>query len=607
MYILGIFSLIQILFLPGIILVKFFKGRKGFIQSLVYTFALSLIFNHLLVVILTHLGINKPVIHYLLFTMEIFLALYLYWSDLKEPIGNRISTLYEEFNNNLRSLFDQVKGEREFTSILKNVIVALFLGWSVYSILWTISLLISNFGSVFKIWDSVVSWNHWAVEWYSNYQPLDTKRYAQLIPTNFSVTYSFMRSELVQFFAISFMPLFAVYLLLLLFDLGLKKREFGYLIGVVITQYLLKRFYLPLISSGYVDVALMFFTFLTAYTLLNASTQTEEKHLRNSALLGFIFAAGAALTKQNGLWVLAVYPILAYSIIFQRIENITKKERIRLTMRYFCLAVVLLLPWYVFNELRIAAGARTNVLMLMSQSHHSGRTRIDRLIKAYKDLSVYVYLFPFVIFTLPFINRDERKIIVLIMIPYSLIWAFFFSLYPRNLSIGFALLGFASGIGAAWLTDLVLGLLVKKRVAKWPKWIILISLLVVIVLPIVRLKNEELIEIQIDRQRSVLESEVNDLLYEYFERQGGLAPIFTNYPIRYLPGFDDLQIDIGGFEDYDFYWQRRKENPEVEYMLISLFKDNGRVVNEIYNGVEMGLYEIIFKHNKYLFVRILDE
>ncbi len=42
-FILGVLALIQIFFLPGSILIKFFKIDKGMIQTLVFTFGLSLI------------------------------------------------------------------------------------------------------------------------------------------------------------------------------------------------------------------------------------------------------------------------------------------------------------------------------------------------------------------------------------------------------------------------------------------------------------------------------------------------------------------------------------------------------------------------------------
>ena len=303
----------------------------------------------------------------------------------------------------------------------------------------------------------------------------------------------------------------------------------------------------------------------------------------------------------------AVYPILAYLIIFRRMETKNTPERLLLLVKYFSLALALLLPWYIFNELRIFLGARSNELVLMSQEHHFGRTLEERLIKAYKDLSVYVYLFPFVLLTMPFIKRDERNIIGLILIPYSLIWAFLFSLYPRNLSIGFALLGFASGIGAAWLIDFILGLMSKLGVNQWPNWILVICIVLIGLSPALIFSDQVLLNNQNERQKSALEPGLNRRLYDYFDEQGDLEPIFTNYPIRFLPGFEDLQVNIGGFEDYGFYQQKRAEYPAVKYMLISLFKNNQKVVTEVYEGVDAGLFEIIFKYEKYLFVKILDK
>lgn len=221
-------------------------------------------------------------------------------------------------------------------------------------------------GSVFTIWDSVVSWNHWAVEWFSNSQPIDTKRYAQLIPTNFSVTYSYMRSSTLQFFAKCFMPLFAVYFLLLMFDLGLTTNNYSYFVGLIASQYILKRFYSLLISSGYVDVAGVFFTFITVHTLLKASNTKDEQEKIRYVMFGFIFAAGTVLTKQNGLFVFGIFPILAYLTVIKNITTLTTREKIQKMTIIFGLSLILLLPWYVFNELRILAGAKTNVLLLAS-------------------------------------------------------------------------------------------------------------------------------------------------------------------------------------------------------------------------------------------------
>jgi len=229
-------------------------------------------------------------------------------------------------------------GDTPSREMIKKVILgiawAVFLIWALFSLAWAISYLSDNLGTVFKIVDSVVSWNHWATEWFSNTHPLDTKRYAQLIPTNFSVTYSFMRSDQIQFFAKGFMPLFAIYIILMMLDLGLAHKNLGYIIGLVATRYILNRFYWMFISSGYVDVAVAFFTMLTVYALLKSSKLHDEDLQVKYVFFGFVFAAGTALTKQNGLLVFVTYPFLAYWIIFRKLESLTLREKL-ISLQYF--------------------------------------------------------------------------------------------------------------------------------------------------------------------------------------------------------------------------------------------------------------------------------
>ncbi len=605
MYILGVLSLFQILVLPGLLFLRLFKFKKGILQGLIYSFALSLIFNHLVVVLLTHLRANNPWIHYIIFLIEVGLLIYLNRSEIFKPLDDWLITIQarvKAFSDRIKALF--LDRGNSVSDLIKTAVGLGFFIWSIFSILWVVGILIDELGSVFTIWDSVVSWNHWAVEWFSNTHAMDTKRYAQLIPTNFSVTYSYMQSAQIQFFAKGFMPLFGVYFLLAMFDLGLRKNDPGYFIGVVVSQYLLQRFYLEYLSSGYVDVPLIFFTFLVVHALLAGSGQEGREGLHSYVLIGFIFAAGAALTKQNGLLVFAVYPFLAYVILLSQDETSSVREKIYLLGKYFLVAFVLLLPWYVFNEIRIAAGASTNVFKLMSQEHHGGLTRLERLTKAFKDLGIYVYLYPFALAAMPFVKKEIRWIKLTLLFPYALIWAYFFSLYPRNLSISLAVLGFAVGLGASGLLDFFSGLIDRIHFEKLPKVILILLVLAVLLLPAIKITDGALIRAQIEHQKSALNPKLNGQLYAYFEELGGLKPVFSHYPIRFLPGFEDLQVRIGGFDDYDFYSQVIADNPDVEYMLVTLDNNDDRIIDEIQQKIESGEYEEIFRLKIYQFIRM---
>ena len=92
MFILGILAFLQTVFLPGFIAIKFLginrsanalKEINGKIRQLVYTFALSLLINYLLVFALTALGIYKPLTLYIILFCEGILSIY-YLQNSKE-------------------------------------------------------------------------------------------------------------------------------------------------------------------------------------------------------------------------------------------------------------------------------------------------------------------------------------------------------------------------------------------------------------------------------------------------------------------------------------------------------------------------------------------
>jgi hypothetical protein len=607
MFILGLLSVIQVTFLPGLVIQKIAKINKGFLQTIIYSFALSLVFNHLFVIILTHLGINFSIFHYILFAIEIVLLFFLFSADLNQPVGKLISQKVNNVSDYLISSFklNEADPKENIKKALLGIAWALFLIWAIFSLSWAISYLTNNLGTVFTFNDSIVSWNHWASEWFSNTHPLDTKRYAQLIPTNFSVTYSFMGSDQIQFFAKGFMPLFAIYILLMMLDLGLEHRNLGYIIGLVAIRYILNRFYSIFISSGYVDVAVAFFTLATVYTLLKASKISDEKLQIKYVFLGFVLSAGTALTKQNGLIVFVTYPFLAYWIVFKNLQSLSTKEKLTKLAIFFGISLLIILPWYVFNEIRIFQGAKTNVLGLMSKASHQGRTRWERFVKAVKDISVYAYLYPFILLTIPFIEKQYRKVIYLVLIPYSLIWALLFSRYTRNLSIAYPLLGLFTGLGAGGLLSFTIDQILKWRFEKIRLYSITLLLVLSTILGGLMIPDNVLIDNQREKQKEIIDPEVNQLLYDYFG-DNEFEPIFTNYQLRYLPGFENLQIKIGGFEDLDIYHQKLAEYPDVNYMLISLWKDNDEVMKEVNKQIELGKYELVFKTNRFKFIRILE-
>ena len=93
---------------------------------------------------------------------------------------------------------------------------------------------ILNIGKVFNVWDTIFSWNRWAVDWSYNQFPALTYEYPQILPANWSLSYVIMQNKEVQAFTKAIMSLFSLFTILLFFDLARIKKNLVYLLGAIL-------------------------------------------------------------------------------------------------------------------------------------------------------------------------------------------------------------------------------------------------------------------------------------------------------------------------------------------------------------------------------------
>lgn len=607
MFLLGLLSVLQITFLPGFLLLKPFNVKNNIIQTIIFSLALSLIANHLIVFVATAVGVNLSSVYYILFAIEIILLFKLYAPTLAQSLAETTSKQYDKALAYLQSVIpSQNKDENgTISKALFGLITIAFFAMAGWSLWWAFKVWYTNLDTVFTQWDAVVSWSHWAMEWFSGVFPSDIKRYAQLIPTNFAVSYAFLRGAQLQFFAKSIMPLFNLFILLMLFELAITQKRSGYLIAVVATRFIVKKFLGNYIVSGYVDVALAFFALLPFYTLLKAKS-TQGKEQQDYLYLGAIFAAGAALTKQNGLFVLATYPLLAYLIVINTLAQRDRKEKLRMAANLALLGLAVISPWYIFNEYRIFTGANSTNIAYLAGARHEGRNLVERFLRAIGSLEKYALLYPLILILLPLLDAPFQWGMLLIVLPYSIIWALAFSTFPRNLSIALPLLGLITGMSAEALIGFIAKLIDKLKMERLKLWIILLTLALIGIVGGFLVPDDVLINHQTEQQKEILFDFLNRPIYNYFEESGQVEPIITNYPLQYLPGLEEMQIEAGNFQDYDFYQWVKEQNPEARLMLIQRGKASEQVVQDIDQKLDSGKYQLIFKKNNYMFIRFRE-
>jgi hypothetical protein len=352
MFILGLLSFLQTVFIPGFILIKYLginlnanagSGKNSKIRHLVYGFGLSLLINYLLVFVFTAVGIYKPLTLYILLFIEIVLLIY-YWAA-----GSKTRD-YRYINLDISRCFTSLKQFFASHSLTYNFLFLLSVG----VMLWYVFLFFYFLSGVFEHWDPVTGWNRFALDWADNQWPTNTWRYPQLIPTNWSISYVMMQNTEVQCFAKAIMPLFSIAVLLLFLDLAISKKKAVYLLGLVGYGGLLGYLYNPsYIVSGYVDIAVSFFAFLSFHALHNS--RGCDRSWRFPAIWwSVIFAAAAAITKQAGLFILGIILVWGIRNLYQNRPASSNEKITGKVLVLLFTVIIITASWYIIKEIHIA-------------------------------------------------------------------------------------------------------------------------------------------------------------------------------------------------------------------------------------------------------------
>jgi hypothetical protein len=460
--ILGVASLLQIMFLPGLLLLLLTGTQGGVVRTTLVSFALSLVVNFYLTAVLVFLGLFTGAMLYLVFAAELLSLLYLTRAELNEPLP----ALFNAVRAGYREHKKLIAGRHAKVEVALALLSLATLGLFLYNYL-------SGLGSIFDHGDDVISWNRWAVDWYQGYFPRRTWNYPQLLPANWSLSYVFLQESRLQFFAKSMCPVFSLFLVLALYDLWVRKRDFSYLCAIPVTAALLMGLTGGSMNKGYADVPVAFMAFMSVYVLLVAEDGAAFAN-RKSIVIGSICCAGAALTKQAGLYLVGIYPLLCYLLVkgsFRKAGGFVKALKIAAV---YLLLFVLTAPWYGYTASKIAAGREDSEIRYVTHDIYLGRSIWGRLvdfcakIKSHTDAllgsSSFIHLSDFafiavltclagicallVYFTLQSLHDTLcRYLVALIVVPYFFLWVNYFSYDFRNLTLVFPFLGLVVGNG----------------------------------------------------------------------------------------------------------------------------------------------------------------
>lgn len=567
-------ALCQVVALPGWLAVRALRlDEDGPLRSALLCFGLSLVLNHALVVGLVLVGAyTRPVLLGVM-TLELALAVPLLRRTRRASPAAPVWTALQE-------------DPRLLGPALAAALAVGFLA----------SQVPVSFAHVFEYWDAIVSWNRWAVDWEAGRLPVRIYHYPQLLPTTWSLLYVLV-GQPIQLLARGVMALFPLGIALVFVDLGLRRRRPDLLWTAALATLLLGVALGRHIGAGLADIPVAFFAVLALAPVLAGDLgAAPEAHARRLAACG-LAAIGCALTKQAGLYAAALLPVFAAATL----RGLPRRKR-ALGVGALALALVAgIAPWYAYAELLVTRGQELNELPLLTQKVFGDASLLER---AGRALALWQALLtpPILLAAVGLVlaslwHPPTRWITLALSLPFTLLWALFFSYDVRNHALALPFLAWSIAGGATRLGSALAG----RRAVRVGAVLAALGLLWIALWTepgaIARAQERQLVEVG--------KPALNRRLLEYERDPGFDAKILTNY--RYLTSFPSLRgayfvnRDAPGAEFWPFRagveaFARAAENPahDIGFVLLS-----GRVDEEIEQyvreRVRSGAYAPVFQ------------
>lgn len=592
MLILGLLAVLQMAFLPGFLLVYGFRLCRTPVRVLTSSFSLSALLNFFLVASCLGLGIYGRPALVVIITAESLLLLHLL--RRRGVLRLLISDAANEGGVSREQRVPPfLRDPKRLLTPLALAVIAL-----------SCSEVILRLGDTFAIDDAIHSWNGWAMEMASNQWPSRTITYPQLLPANYSIVYVLTGDKMMWPFAKAWISFSFPVLLLSVYSLFRDENRWEIAVAVPFTAWLFYRVMAPpFVYGGIADIALAAFAFQAVAALLRAGQGPGRPDCRRELLLGGLFATVCALTKQGGLLVLIVYPVLAWTWVAHGSDP-SKRGTGKWLLFAVPLMLLIVVPWYVPDWIESARTARS-VLAAQVFDFHQGRDTGERLVHALHLLSVRTSWWALGLMGALMLSslavRRFRAVLPFLVVPYFLCWGIGFSYDHRNaaLLLPFVALLSALGSGVVWrgivrVTAAIPGVTPARRRLGTAVMLVLVALTV-----LSREYNAGVLTHRHNRARIAMTGipGLNWELWRHLRQADPEDQVLTTYKtMRWVPRLSRHWYPVKisrttGLETY----RKHLAQPRVRFVLFDSFKTRPEVTRHLEEGQSTGEFERLFE------------
>jgi len=531
----GLMSLVQVCWLPGFLLLQFFPVRGRLARALL-GFAFSLLANYQIVLILAASGLYRRPVVLALFAAELAAAGWIVARRAQRaqraqpPAPASDATWREPIAECPRAL-------------PVRYLLPLAAGLTP---LWLMRFWLPKIPGVFNKWDDLCSWNVWAVEWAHNTLPQWCRWYPQLMTANWSLTYVFTAQSSVHFFAKAFMGFFAVGLLLLFLPIARATRSLAAVFAVPVCGYLLLFLFGGLIGEGYADLPVAFFT-LAAFLAFELGWEGQLSTGR-AVILVSLLAAGAAVTKQAGLYTLLA--ALGGNAALAVRARLPRAQTLALGAVFATMTLFGVAPWYLREGILLAHGQNRSEFHYQTSELYEGRPPLARIPAATSGIAgsllrlkapasvplTGAMLTAFAVIGILAWRRQLGRSALIFSVPFYFLWAAYFSYDQRNIALAVPFLALVIAVGAFEIAEILRRLCAVAAASALPRARFAPAIVLCIVVAIgVWADRRWPAEILNRRQDLLLRQaggpELNAALYDFARSHGFRGSVLTNYEI----------------------------------------------------------------------------
>lgn len=409
MFILGILSLFQIWFLPGLFFLSFSK-KLELLDMIILSVPLSITINYFLVYFLVNFEIYSQFNLLLIIIFEISYIIYNSLNNIK--LKKSLSTI-ENFLVHKNEI--NIKLNILDILILLCFFIISFLGFQ-------------TIGEVIHIGDAIRSYNPWSIIWFNNkIDDFDPGIYTQGLPILMSVSYKLINNTNVEFFARALIVIYPIWVYLIYYrasHIYSKYKIFikiSLIISSVVFLYILRNYAMFI---GYVE-PITYLTSVSTLYIISLIFFFEKKFNVFEYIIFVLVIISNPLLKPTGFHIIATLPLL-YLVFLN-----TKKVDKIFTKLLVIFSIISIPFFWLFNKLLqifITKTSSSNIDFILSINTS---TLLEKLISIFSFMWV-----PCIFFSIyGLINKKSLIIFLIITLPYLILYYFLLGYDNRHFLI----------------------------------------------------------------------------------------------------------------------------------------------------------------------------